>query len=585
MHMKIIKLLFSKREHSFLFYLKNQILLFVCFIFLFYVGIISLFIVYGYNKVITDKTTELTEAYMETINTSLDILQSHTVEAASILKNSTDIQNALSAEDYDTSSIFHYNSAVRKAMINIMYSNSQINMIYIGNSQYSYQSNVHALSSSRWPNYRQFCLHLEGYDENSLFSGIWMTGSELGIVSPSSLFFVQGIRNLDTIDRIGLIVIEVKSSFLDQAIRSVRYGEESTIAFVKNDKLLYTNQSVIPEKELIRFASLYSAEDSGVSDITELDSQKYFLSVRYNPALDLSAISLISYQSLTRESSFLHIVIILVIIIFFAFLMIFTYVFSNRLVQQVALIKDIFENPDHIPETGLPFKENEIGAIGQECEDLMRRYHRSLKQTYELNLRQKESALLRLQSQINPHFLYNTLDSIFWMSETNGNHDAAQMALYLSRYFRSNINSQELMITLADEISSIKNYLAIQNIRYNNKFHLDIDVAQELFSKRILRMLIQPLIENAIYHGLEPQTGPGSIKLSAEHKDNALILKVKDNGIGFQTKNLKKGLALKNIEERIHLFYGDSYGMQIESCPSCGTTVILILAWEVKEDV
>ncbi len=588
--MKKIKPLMSvkRKIHSMLFYLRNQILTFIVLTFLVYIGIISFFIVKGYNNVIINKTQELTKAYMETINTSLNILQGHTEEIASLLKNSSDVQTALSDDNYNANSIFRYNYNLRKLVINIMYSNNWIDAVYMGNDNYSYQYNIDPVTARYWPDYEKLCGFLKGYDTNELYSGIWLTGEELGIKDESSLFFVQKIRNLDTIQNIGITVIEIKASFLDQAINSAIYGNDTTIAFIKNNKVLYANNTAIPEENLISTAGRYEImNDENVGNVIKMDGKKYFLSIKKNGVLELSMISLITYKSLMKESAVLHITIILLLFAFFIFLIIFTYFFSNRLVKQVSLIKEIFEHASGmgIPESNLPFRNDEIGHIGKECEDLMCRYHISLKQAYELNIKQKESALLRLQSQINPHFLYNTLDSIYWMCETKGNHDAARMALYLSRYFRANIGKEEMMVTLCEELDGIRNYIAIQNIRYDDKFIFTARIPEEFYQKEILRMLIQPLIENAIYHGLEPQTGKGTIELSVEKTNSNMIIKVEDNGVGFQSGSLKKGLALNNIDERIRLFYGDSYGMQIESQPDVGTIVTLTLPWEGKRNV
>ena len=151
------------------------------------------------------------------------------------------------------------------------------------------------------------------------------------------------------------------------------------------------------------------------------------------------------------------------------------------------------------------------------------------------------------------------------------------MSLYLSRYFRSNIGKDELTVTIEEELTSIRNYLAIQNIRYRDKFRFVVNIESELYTQKILRMLLQPLIENSIFHGLEQKNETGTITLSAFENDCGMILTVVDDGVGFSANNLRKGLALKNIDERIKLFYGEPYGMQIISQPSAGTTVILTL--------
>lgn len=563
----------------FFFYIRNQLLFFIFFIFCFFC-ITSLFIVINYNKAITNKIYTITESYTATISSSLTLLERNTRETASLLKNSLEVQSALSSDHYDITSTFEYNQAIRNRVVNIMHVNSAIRMIYVGNTEYNYYYNL----SSNPPiqGIKHFINNgwLESYDEDSLFSGIWMTGNSLNIPASNSLFFVQKVRNLNTIQPVGFIIIEVDSSFLDEAINTTAFETDTTIAFVKDNNLLYRNSLQFSEDTLIQVEKEHETNHSSDFQTADIHKKKYFVTGNYNATLDLSIISIISYHDLMKEAAFLHMVIIILILLFFLFLFFAAYHFSSKLVKQVTLIKNVFSHNLTMDCTIplQPFREDEIGQIGKECVMLLSKYNTAIKQSYELNMKQKESELLRLQEQINPHFLYNTLDSIFWMCESNGNHDAAQMSLYLSRYFRSNIGKDELTISIKEEINNIQNYLAIQNIRYQGKFHFIVDVSKDLYSEKILRMLIQPLIENSIFHGLEPKNGTGTVTLSICKNNDILVITVTDNGVGFPIEGLKKGLALKNVDERIKLFYGESYGLKITSQPSFGTIVTLTLS-------
>lgn len=566
----------KKKIQSFFFYIQNQLLILILLIFVFF-SIISISIIAAYDHMITDKIHTITESYTATISSSLTLLEENTRETAALLKNSRDVQTALSANVYDTTSVFKYNQSIRSVIVNVMHVNRSINMIYIGNDEYNYYYNIN--SSSDGFSHTAITELLSVYKSDELFSGVWITGKSIGIAEHvTSLFFVQKIRNLNTISPIGYVIIEVDSSFLDEAINSTAFETDTTIAFIKDHDLLYKNSLDFSEENLIRI-NQKGSDHSPNNDFLEttIDGHKYFITTNYNEALELSILSLISYQSLMGDALDLQLIIIFLVILFILLLLFIALRFSKRIVKQVLLIKNIFNNnlAIHLSPAKQPFHNDEIGQIGKECEMLLYKYNDSVKQTYELNIKQKESELLRLQEQINPHFLYNTLDSIFWMCESNGNHDAAQMSLYLSRYFRSNIGKDELTITIREEISSIQNYLAIQNIRYQDKFKFVLHVDESLYNVKILRMLIQPLIENSIFHGLEPKNGVGIIDLSVRQNNKVLTIVVKDDGVGFQIQNLKKGLALKNVDERVKLFYGESYGLEITSQPSIGTVVTI----------
>lgn len=200
----------------------------------------------------------------------------------------------------------------------------------------------------------------------------------------------------------------------------------------------------------------------------------------------------------------------------------------------------------------------------------------------------RKKELEALQSQINPHFLYNTLDSIIWLAENDRVEDSILMTTALSRFFRIGISSGRNIITVGEEIEHIKNYLSIQNIRYKNRFDYIISVPDELLGAKTLKLILQPVIENALYHGLEYMYDRGEIIIEAEAKDDMIIFTLKDNGIGmnqetcdglFDNKPVVKskgsGVGMKNVNERIKLYFGEAYGMTVESELEEGTTVTI----------
>lgn len=193
-----------------------------------------------------------------------------------------------------------------------------------------------------------------------------------------------------------------------------------------------------------------------------------------------------------------------------------------------------------------------------------------------------------LQSQINPHFLYNTLDSIIWLVEDERITEATQMITALSRFFRIGISSGRTVITVREELEHARNYLAIQKIRYKNKFDYKIEADPRTLEAKTIKLILQPLIENALYHGIEYIQHKGEILIEAYIEDNNLIYKIRDNGVGmteetknrifdddYQVKTKGSGVGVKNVNQRIKLYYGPDYGMRIESELEEGTTVYI----------
>lgn len=226
------------------------------------------------------------------------------------------------------------------------------------------------------------------------------------------------------------------------------------------------------------------------------------------------------------------------------------------------------------------------------------RLRESIDREYVAYMKQKDAEIHALQSQINPHFLYNTLDSIRGLALMNDDEEVADMTEALSVFFRYSIGQKGHIVTLQDELENIKNYLVIQNNRFKNKlfFQVLIDGDEaDILHCCLPKLLLQPVIENAIYHGIEPKIGPGHITVRISTTEKRLIINVRDDGIGMDESDLQSinqklrkgkyvdesthgnGIALININQRIILNYGERYGITLASTKGVGSDVELTL--------
>lgn len=212
-------------------------------------------------------------------------------------------------------------------------------------------------------------------------------------------------------------------------------------------------------------------------------------------------------------------------------------------------------------------------------------------------LRQEEekrrSELDVLQSQINPHFLYNTLDSVVWMTENGRTQEAVAMLTALARFFRISLSKGSSIIPIGDELEHARNYLDIQKMRYKNKFSADISVEQGVERLYTVKLIIQPILENAIYHGMEYADGDGEIHIRAFREGENMVIEVEDNGPGMPEQVVEQllkpgisvsaarpggtGIGLRNVHQRIQLTFGPAYGLTIRSEPDRGTVVRICL--------
>ena len=196
-----------------------------------------------------------------------------------------------------------------------------------------------------------------------------------------------------------------------------------------------------------------------------------------------------------------------------------------------------------------------------------------------------------LQAQINPHFLYNTLDSIAILAESQREEDVIDMVTSLSTFFRNSLSRGEDIIPLRSELVQAKSYLEIQQIRYSDILTYSISVPESIQDRPVPKLILQPLIENALYHGIKNRRGRGTITITGAEEDGMILLRVRDNGAGMSPEQLAQlqsgvyeehhsGLGLKNVHQRIRLYCGEPYGLSFESEPGVGTTVTVRLPRE-----
>ena len=209
--------------------------------------------------------------------------------------------------------------------------------------------------------------------------------------------------------------------------------------------------------------------------------------------------------------------------------------------------------------------------------------------TEQIRLRKAEFELL--QSQINPHFLYNTLDAIVWLAESGEKEKVVSTVSSLSNFFRASLNQGKDVVTIKEDIGHVRSYLEIQQVRYQDILDYEITVPEEVYPYLIPKITIQPLVENALYHGIKNKRGKGKITINGEKKDDCVIISISDNGLGITKERLevvlkninnrseseKTTYGLYNVNERIRLDFGEEYGINIDSEYQNGTTVSIKL--------
>lgn len=281
--------------------------------------------------------------------------------------------------------------------------------------------------------------------------------------------------------------------------------------------------------------------------------------------------------------------------IFLLLMVIILWGLNRILTKTISPVKKLQETVDAADAGNLHIRasvesQDEIGELAESFNAMMDRINLLKEQVIKEQESKRTMELQALQAQINPHFLYNTLDAIIWMAETEDKR-IVPMTEALANLFRISLNKGEEIITLHGEIEHTKNYLMIQSMRYEDKFVYQIEIEEGTETCKIIKLILQPIVENSIYHGIKLKRGKGHITIRAYKKQEKLFLKIIDDGVGMSVERCKKnletdalitgesgsGIGIKNVNERIKLRYGQMYGLFYESSIGEGTTVTVVL--------
>ena len=239
---------------------------------------------------------------------------------------------------------------------------------------------------------------------------------------------------------------------------------------------------------------------------------------------------------------------------------------------------------------------SEIAVLSKSFNEMIDRVSRLLDQVRVEQESLRRAELELLQSQINPHFLYNTLDTIVWLAEAGDQARVVSMVGSLSKFFRASLGQGKDQVTIKDELDHVRSYLEIQQVRYQDILDYSIDVPEELYDSPVPKITLQPLVENALYHGIKNKRGRGNISITGKSENGCIYIYIEDNVMGMTPERLErvsekmndpgvfetaedKGdvFGLSNVNERIKLIFGSRYGIHIDSVYGEGTTVTILL--------
>lgn len=380
---------------------------------------------------------------------------------------------------------------------------------------------------------------------------------------------------------LGIVLIDMSYKNLTDMCNDIQLGEKGYVYIVgQGQEMIYHPKQQLIYSGILQedLARVMQQEEGSFTEVLE-DKRLVTVHSLKEVGWRVVGVSYIGELLVSKQEIIIPLIILTLLALVVAFLI------SKRIVSQTA--KPIRELTEHMQEIELgklgveidtQSDTEEIQCLTASFKEMVYKIEGLIEQVEDNQKKLRKSELKVLQSQINPHFLYNSLDTIIWLGEREECEKVVQMTAALARYFRLSLSKGKEVITIYKEVEHVKHYLQIQKIRYASKLTYTIEVSPDIFDEMIVKIVLQPLVENALYHGIKDLEEGGYIRVLGFREGNNIILEVYDNGKGMsreQIKNILKapsstsitkgGVAIKNVHERIQVYFGQDYGLSYES--------------------
>lgn len=421
--------------------------------------------------------------------------------------------------------------------------------------------------------------------------------------APSDLVFSvsRTIQSYDGTGPLGIILIDANLNLIQKYANSVKLNHDGFIFITNPD-----HEFVFHAGDPIDFDSfdsryyrnLYSEilsnsdqQDYGYfgANIDQKDYQVVFQTMSKAP---WKVFAVTPYENVIDEANTIRNLILVIGFLSLFIVTIISIFLSRRITRPLIRLRESMDKADHGNlDIRVPVNSaDEVGQLSNSFNSMIARLDDLVHQTVRDQEDKRKLEIKALQHQINPHFLYNTLDSIIWMIAGNDK-NAIKMIESLSKLFRISLSRGKDVIPLAEELEHVKNYLIIQKMRYQSKFDFQVEADENVIKYKTLKIILQPLVENSIYHGIKNKEGKGKITIKAEKQSDHLLITVQDDGYGMDKETCEailkdtynkvtpggSGIGVKNVNTRIKLYFGDEYGLSFESSYEKGTTVYIKL--------
>ncbi len=410
------------------------------------------------------------------------------------------------------------------------------------------------------------------------------------VESRNSLAAARQIREKANLSLASLGIVVITVNMKDFIEDTLNFSPNKNFVITKNQDIIYSS-NFEEEGDINRY---FTGEVTDRYEIKQIYDNEYFITSQPSKHSDLTYYNTVAFSDLAEETQFLN----QIVIVSFGLLLVFAVVLSRRAAHTISKpleeltlkMKQVQQGnfTNFEPREKNRYFNDEIEQLHRDFQVMVNKINHLIQENYSKQLIIKETEYKALQAQINPHFLYNTLDSINWLARVNKQHDISIMAESLGSMMRNIIGKKKPLITVEEELEIVKDYITIQRYRYQDRLHFELKVEEGLGRYQIPKLTIQPTVENAIQHSVEEIVSGCSISVDIFSKQDLLTIVITDDGVGMDQKMIQSiydgtikskgsGVGLFNIIERIHIMYGPQYGIDIQSEEQRGTKVMITI--------
>lgn len=538
------------------------------------------------KRIMTQKVGEMAVQTLKTIDSNLKLLIDTVNNESKILLSNQNIQNVLkNGNEY-----FNYNSqtTVNRNLTELIQSNMFISSVYIfdnyGNRYFvdkkAYKSfNLQDMENSYW------------YDELQKAKGGYLLKSNGGKLfnQPNQrvVSIIRVINDLESQKPIGTMVINIPEEAIEKSFKNIT--EKGDIGILLRDQ---NNSDIIRTKDLsdnyIKESDEYELKENHYYHIEKVKGNNYIISYFKND-FNFTIISVVPFSEISKQSNIYMLVILgmlfLSSIMSFSGLIIVSSSITrpiNKLIKSMKAVENGEFRKVNI-ETG----NDEIGKLKNVYNTMIYKIENLIEQIKKEQKIKRKAELNVLQSQIKPHFLYNSFDAISCLALEGRNDEVYKIIKALGNFYRTSLSNGKEVVTVEEELRTVKSYITIQQIRYDNIFTINMDIDEMANEYKILKLVIQPLVENSIYHGIKPTRRKGKIFISTSLKNGYVEIVVQDDGVGISEDKLQrimkqstKGIGLPGTMERLNIFYNGKSKFEVESKINVGTKITIYIPIE-----